>query len=225
MMGSRGVWAASVSRGACDATVAVVDREGRVVRHLASGVLGKNAPYPFRQGSLGQTIEWDGTDDMGQTVPEGCSVRVSLGLKPVVERNILWDAYSHKLGFAGFTKKKGDTDLLVAKGNDGTVYVASHVGSSNARYDTDYWARTFIPANTVHSVMVLDANGNRVARLGKYGNVDDTDADVKAGRDGLRFAWIRSLAVSDRAFYAVDHANHRILKAKLIYGAEEAVGL
>jgi hypothetical protein len=38
------------------------------------------------------------------------------------------------------------------------------------------------------TLRVVDANGNRILRAGRYGNVDDTEADVKAGNDGLRFA-------------------------------------
>lgn len=90
-------------------------------------------------------------------------------------------------------------------------------------YDMDYFARFWIPANHLSSVMVIDANGNRIARLGRYGNVDDTDADVKAGKDGLRFAWPRALAVSDTALYVTDERNHRILKAALSFAAEETV--
>jgi len=69
------------SKGKCDATVAIVAPDGRIVRHLASGVLGENAPRPFRQGTLAQRIEWDGKDDAGKPVPASCKVRVSLGLK------------------------------------------------------------------------------------------------------------------------------------------------
>jgi sugar lactone lactonase YvrE len=64
----------------CDATVAIVSADGKVIRHLASGVLGKNAPYPFKQNSLSQTIEWDGKDDNGKPVTAECRVKVSLGL-------------------------------------------------------------------------------------------------------------------------------------------------
>jgi hypothetical protein len=32
------------SKGKCDATVSIVDKDGKVIRHLASGVLGVNAP-------------------------------------------------------------------------------------------------------------------------------------------------------------------------------------
>jgi hypothetical protein len=72
---------------ACDATVAVLDKEGRVVRHLASGLLGPKAPAPFKRDLLAQTIEWDGKDDLGKPpTAKPLSVRVSLGLKPTFVR-------------------------------------------------------------------------------------------------------------------------------------------
>ena len=42
-----------------DATVSIVDKNGKIVRHMASGVLGKNAPWPYQQDSLSQKLEWD----------------------------------------------------------------------------------------------------------------------------------------------------------------------
>jgi hypothetical protein len=69
------------SKAKCDATVSVLGPDGKVVCHLASGVLGKNAPYPFQQNSLAQKIEWDGKNDQGKPAPAGCKVRVALGLK------------------------------------------------------------------------------------------------------------------------------------------------
>jgi len=76
------------SKGRCDATVAIVDKNGKIVRHLASGILGKNAPWPFKQNSLSQSIEWDGLDDDGKPTPRPCKVKVSLGLKATYERAI-----------------------------------------------------------------------------------------------------------------------------------------
>jgi hypothetical protein len=58
------------------ATVAVVDMDHKIVRHLASGVLGENAPCPFEQGTLPQRIEWDGKDDFGAPVPGGYVVNL-----------------------------------------------------------------------------------------------------------------------------------------------------
>ncbi len=41
------------SKGYCDATMAIEDEQGRIVRYLASGVLGPNAPDPFQKNSAG----------------------------------------------------------------------------------------------------------------------------------------------------------------------------
>lgn len=43
----------------CDVTIAIENADGKIIRHLASGVLGKNAPEPFVKDSLEQTIIWD----------------------------------------------------------------------------------------------------------------------------------------------------------------------
>ncbi len=84
----------------CDAAVAVIDRQGKVVRHLAAGILGENAPAPFVRNSLKQEIVWDGRDDLGRIllntsgkkVAEGeggggpFTIRVSIGMQPVLEQ-------------------------------------------------------------------------------------------------------------------------------------------
>jgi len=74
-------------RTPCDATVALVGPDGKIVRHLAGGVLGANAPEPFRAGSLEQSLTWDRRDDAGRRVPPGrYMARVSLGLRPVLDK-------------------------------------------------------------------------------------------------------------------------------------------
>jgi len=83
----------------------------------------------------------------------------------------------------------------------------------NLRYDMDYFARHWLPANQLHSVVVIDANANLIARLGRYGNVDDKAKDIQSGGDGLRFVWPRAIAVSDTALYVADHGNCRIVRA------------
>ena len=81
------------SKGACDATIAIVDQQGKIVRHLASGVLGKNAPWPFQQDSLSQKLKWDGLTDDEKIAPAGCKLRVSLGLKAAFDKSIAYDHY------------------------------------------------------------------------------------------------------------------------------------
>ena len=55
-------------KGNCDVTAGMVDKKGKVVRHLGSGVLGPNAPEPFQKGTLAQKIFWNGKDDLGRYV-------------------------------------------------------------------------------------------------------------------------------------------------------------
>ncbi len=62
-------------------------------------------------------------------------------------------------------------------------------------------------------MVVIDANANLVARVGRYGNVDD---------EGVRFVWPRALCVSDTAMYVADTGNRRILKASISYYARQA---
>lgn len=86
-------------KGYCDVTVAIVDPDptkelvkgrGIVVRHLASGVLGPNAPEPFQKNSLRQTLYWNGKDDLDiyHKTPEKLQVRVMLGLKPEFDKRL-----------------------------------------------------------------------------------------------------------------------------------------
>jgi hypothetical protein len=77
-------------KGYCDVTVGIVDTNGVVVRHLASGVLGANAPAPLQKNSLKQTLYWNGKDDLYEyhKTPEKLKVRVMLGLKPEFDKRL-----------------------------------------------------------------------------------------------------------------------------------------
>jgi NHL repeat len=74
----------------CDVTVGIENSRGHIVRHLASGLLGKNPPPPFAKGVRKQSLIWDGKNDQGRYVPDpqSLSVRVSLGLKPLFEKDL-----------------------------------------------------------------------------------------------------------------------------------------
>ena len=76
----------------CDATVAVERADGSIARHLASGVLGKNAPTPFKKNALAQTLAWDSKDDQGRYIDdlENHVVRVSLGLRARFQKTLFW---------------------------------------------------------------------------------------------------------------------------------------
>lgn len=81
------------SKGFCDVTIAIEDSNGKIIRHLASGVLGENAPAPFQKNTLVQKVLWDSKDDQGKYVLlyENLVVRVSLGVKPYYEKSLYWD--------------------------------------------------------------------------------------------------------------------------------------
>ncbi len=78
-------------RSACDATVLVRGPDGKIIRHLASGVLGENAPPPLQTGALSQSIFWDGRDDRGRPAPPGWKVEVGLGLHGRFDKALGWD--------------------------------------------------------------------------------------------------------------------------------------
>ena len=93
---------AFTSKAYCDVTVAIEDADSKIIRHLASGVLGKNAPSPFQKNSLKQTIVWDGKDELGRYVDdkECLAVRVSLGLNARFERTLFWSPHRMAAGSA-----------------------------------------------------------------------------------------------------------------------------
>jgi len=110
-----------------DVEVAILDAQGRVVRHLAAGALGaKNPPpEPLRPG-LTQAIEWDGQGDWGKKAEGGpFKARVRLGMGVRFGR-ILADS-PHNLnetvcrGLA-VDRKNGDLHFMAKKTRDGALY-------------------------------------------------------------------------------------------------------
>jgi len=73
-----------------DVEVAVVDAAGKVVRHLAAGVLGgKKPPPPPLKPGLAQRIVWDSQDDDGRPAKgEAFRVRVRVGMRAKFGRAI-----------------------------------------------------------------------------------------------------------------------------------------
>ncbi|MCX7806025.1 MAG: hypothetical protein N3A38_12655 [Planctomycetota bacterium] len=126
------------TKGFCDATVAVEDADGRIIRHLASGVLGEDAPEPFQWNSKRQTIVWDGKDDQGRYVDDkdSVTVRVSLGLKPRFERTLFWSPH----------KRISNIAPLLAPAPEG-VYVFEGLGVDHLKlFDHDgNYVRTIYP--------------------------------------------------------------------------------
>ncbi|HUS92218.1 MAG TPA: hypothetical protein VM695_10235, partial [Phycisphaerae bacterium] len=160
---------------ATDVEVAILDARGRVVRHLAAGVLGDRPPPPLVAGSLSQKLPWDGRDDFGVPVgdPSGLSVRVRAGMSVRLERIVGGDPYayySRQMGQGDHAKWK-ITGLEVKP--DGTVYVlgnATHIGPPALRqYDADgNYLRTVFPPPAGKPVEKMKGWGINVKADGTY---------------------------------------------------------
>ncbi|KKM86564.1 hypothetical protein LCGC14_1277750, partial [marine sediment metagenome] len=127
------------TKGLCDVTVAIEDAAGRIVRHLASGVLGKNAPTPFQKNSLAQTLVWDGKDDQGKYLDntDALTVRVSLGLKPRFERTLFWTPYK---------RMAQATPPIIKASPEGVLVYEGQIYDSVRLYDHDGdYLRTVYP--------------------------------------------------------------------------------
>lgn len=109
---------------AADVEVSIVNLEdSSVVRHLAAGLLGPNAPAPLISNSLSQSLAWDGKDNFGNAVaqPESLSARVRAGMSVKL------------VGFAGerldlFTGSWRVNCGLV-QGEHGSVYLQSQMNN------------------------------------------------------------------------------------------------
>ena len=87
------------------------------------------------------------------------------------------------------------------------------------RLDIDGYGRLFIPDTLRFSVLVVDAAGNQVSRIGGYGNMDNRGPDSAHPRPAIAFAWPLSARVHDGMLVVADQLNCRLLSAALMYEA------
>ncbi len=106
-----------------DVEVAVLDSTGKVVRHLAAGVLGgKNPPPPPLRAGLKQALVWDGKDDFKKPAGGGpFKVRVRAGSGVKFGRLIGGDPYTF------------GSIVGIATDEDGNVYLLGFAGALNQR--------------------------------------------------------------------------------------------
>jgi hypothetical protein len=90
-----GVKLAFAVSAATDVEVAVLDAQGKAVRHLAAGMIGvQQSPPPLRAG-LSQEILWDGNDDAGKPAVGGpFKIRVRAGMQVKFGRTIGGSPYT-----------------------------------------------------------------------------------------------------------------------------------
>jgi hypothetical protein len=139
------------SKALCDVTVAIEDEGGRIIRHLACGVLGPKVPPPLKKNSLKQTLVWDGKDDAGAYVDDkdSVTVRVSLGLRARFERTLMWSPY----------KRWGSAAPIIQAAPEG-VYVFDRGGGVSTLQLFDHkgdYVRTVypFPADKVNTIKEL----------------------------------------------------------------------
>ncbi len=198
-------------KGFCDATVGIVDAGGKVVRHLASGVLGKNAPEPFQKGSLSQKIYWNGKDDL-DVYPkelEKLKVRVMLGLKPTWDKRL------------GGTSPKNMPGYVwgIAAGPDG-AYVFSKGGGTHGRlvlrkfdHDGDYVMSMIPPAanmpwEKLEGMAYVEYEPGAKSLLGDPLGLSAKGYFVWREIDGLTTADCQPALVGSRVFFANAGTRH-----------------
>ena len=154
---------AFAASAATDVEVAVLNAQGRVVRHLAAGLLGPHAPAPLQPDTLQQSLLCDRRDDAGQpAAAPPFQVRVRLGLGFGAPR---W------LGWVGDT---GDPIGGLAVGKGGEVYVLTHSWVGQGRRELRVldrrgaYLRTIMPypattpAERARSVGQIELDGQRL---------------------------------------------------------------
>lgn len=105
----------------------------------------------------------------------------------------------------------------------------------HSRFCLDTFARSFAPEPDLYSVAVLDAAGNLIVRVGRYGNADDgtplaphplLKAPRSIGGDEVALVYPAFVGVdTDRRLFVSDVGNSRLVSVKLGYHVEEKVAL
>lgn len=150
---SAGEWTLSFTLNtAADVAVSIINlADSTVVRHLAAGVMGANAPAPFTRNSLSQTLSWDGRDDYGKPVTvadANLRARVRAGMTTQ-----LVGLYGGNPYTIGATCNRYNTyvhGIVCSPG--GRVYIAGNP----ANMQNEHWGGNFV------TVREFDKDGNYI---------------------------------------------------------------
>ena len=100
---------------------------------------------------------------------------------------------------------------------------------ATCRFDMDLYGRCFVPKAYQFTVGVVDANGNRICEIGRYGNADSgrgPRSPIRIGGDEIAVSDCAFVGVdSDRWLYLNDDGSGRIIRLKLGYHAQEIVNI
>lgn len=142
-----------------DVAVTIENAQGKIVRHLVAGLLGKNPPEPLRAESLWQSLVWDGKDDAGMALAVGpFRVRVQLAMRGEFDR------------FLFYRPEATGPISTVAVGPKGTLYVFHRDGTVNGNMG-GHKVRLYHRDGSPHKVLVpfpADIAAERVRPLGTF---------------------------------------------------------
>jgi hypothetical protein len=91
----------------------------------------------------------------------------------------------------------------------------------------DWYKRTFLSEAYRHSIGVVDANGNLILHIGRFGNADSWHGPrsaIKVGGDGIGLLVPRMVSGTDNYLCFQDYGE-RLVVLKLNYYAEESVAI
>jgi hypothetical protein len=146
--------------GPTDVEVAVLDGGGKVVRHLAAGVLGapNPPPEPLKPG-LSQTLAWDGRDDFGKPAGNGpFKVRVRAGTGVSFSRLLGADPYNFGRVVSSAADEDGDLYVLGFGGLLNQGHMVLRVFDKDGRYLREILPfPANLPKEAVKDVAVWDA--------------------------------------------------------------------
>jgi hypothetical protein len=142
-----------------DVEVAVVNKaDTTILRHLAAGMLGANAPAPLATIVLHQVLEWDGKDDFGKTVsvsPGNIGVRVRAGMTPRLAALAGENLYVYRTrgcnipmgGIAGMGRDADGSVYILGK--SGVISYLRRYDASGQYLQTVYPPPANLPADSV----------------------------------------------------------------------------
>jgi sugar lactone lactonase YvrE len=113
--------------GYTDVTIAILDDDGKIIRHLAAGQLGANPPAPFTANSLSQTLGWDKRDDKGNVVTGSYDVKVGLTMVPKLDKWYTSDDHKYFSGYVqGVAVDTAGNVIVMDRGYRGDVFIRKY---------------------------------------------------------------------------------------------------
>jgi sugar lactone lactonase YvrE len=167
---------------ATDVEICAISAEGKIICHIAAGVLGAELPPPLPlKTGLTQEIIWDGKDNFGKKVENisNLNIRVRAGMKPVFDGFVGASPYS--LCTVRYAPIRGM--VLDSQGN---LYVLEVAYNGSGSADVRVFDRS---GNYVKSLMPFPANLNK-AEVAPFGLIDDGSPFVVPRNQGNLWAYL-----------------------------------